>query len=86
MGSKPRQGEYTSRLLIEKERAIYWVCTLLERDGTETRLAARRALGELGYDQRRIEAMLAMGEPGAHRAREVTAVGGRRLHREGRWR
>jgi hypothetical protein len=64
--------EYVSKLLIEKERAIYWVCALLERDGVDTRAGARRALADLGYDRRRIEAMLLLGEP--HRASEETLI------------
>lgn len=70
MGSKPRHEDYANRLVVEKERAIYWVCALLERDGEATRQGARRALAELGYDQRRVEAMLLLGEPGQHRASE----------------
>ena len=72
MGFKPRveEGDYVSRLLVQKERAIYWVCALLERDSTATREGARRALAELGYDQRRIESMLQLGEPGQRGAGE----------------
>jgi hypothetical protein len=70
MGSKPRLEDYANRLVVDKERAIYWVCALLERDSAATRQAARDALLELGYDQRRIEAMLLLGEPGHPRARE----------------
>ena len=45
MGSKPRSAEdYVSRLVLEKQRAIYWLCSLLERDSTATRAGARRAL------------------------------------------
>jgi hypothetical protein len=71
MSSRRGQREYLTRLVAEKERAIYWVCALLERDGTKTRRDARRALVELGYDQRRIEAMLLLGEPGTG-AGEIT--------------
>jgi hypothetical protein len=70
MGTKPRRDEYVSRLVFEKERAIYWVCALLERDGAATRDAARAALGDLGYDQRRIASMLHLGEPGRRGAGE----------------
>lgn len=65
MGSKPRKEEYVTRLVLEKQRAIYWLCSLLERDSGPVREGARKALGEIGYDQRRIEAMLLLGEPGA---------------------
>lgn len=77
MGSKRRyrkSTDYSIRLVIEKERAVYWVCALLERDGEETRAGARRALFELGYDQRRIDAMLLLGEPGPARAGEARHV------------
>ena len=70
MGSKPRQAQYVTRLVLEKQRAIYWLCALLERDGPATRADARHALAELGYDQKRIDAMLVMGEPGQPGARE----------------
>ena len=71
MSSRRGHRQYLTRLVAEKERAIYWVCALLERDGTATRRDARRALIELGYDQRRIDAMLLLGEPGKG-AGEVT--------------
>lgn len=65
MGSKPRSAEdYVSRLVLEKQRAIYWLCSLLERDSTATRAGARRALAELGYDDGRIHSLLLLGEPG----------------------
>ena len=71
MGSKPRP-EYVTRLVLEKQRAIYWLCALLARDSPETRAAARQALAELGYDEPRIRALLLLGEPGQPRARERT--------------
>jgi hypothetical protein len=71
VGSKPRHHDYVSKLLVDKERAIYWLCAVLERDGPLTRERARLALADLGYDQRRIESMLLLGEPGP-RAREAT--------------
>jgi hypothetical protein len=70
VGSKPRQKEYVTRLVLEKQRAIYWLCAVLERDVPATRAAARRALTELGYDADRIEALLLLGEPGHPRASE----------------
>lgn len=69
MGSKPRP-EYVTRLVLEKQRAIYWLCALLERDGPATRAAARQALADLDYDEPRIKALLLLGEPGQPRARE----------------
>ncbi len=75
MGSKPRSGEeYVSRLVIEKERVIYWLCSLLERDGPATRDGARRALAELGYDERRIRSMLLLGEPGLRAGEQLAAA------------
>lgn len=71
MGSKPRP-EYVTRLVLEKQRAIYWLCALLARDSPATRAAARQALAELGYDEPRIRALLLLGEPGKPRARERT--------------
>ena len=70
MGSKPRQKEYVSKLLADKDRAIYWLCALLERDSQRVRDGARRALADLGYDERRIEGMLLLGEPYPSRAGE----------------
>jgi hypothetical protein len=70
MSSRRSNREYVTRLVVEKQRAIYWVCALLERDGTGTRRDARRALAELGYDGPRIEALLLLGEPGARGAGE----------------
>ena len=70
MGRTRRHREYVSKLVVEKQRAIYWVCALLERDSASTRGAARRALAELGYDRPRIESLLLLGEPGSHRAGE----------------
>jgi hypothetical protein len=75
MGTKPRQDEYVNRLVLDKERAIYWVCALLERDGAATREAARAALAQLGYDQRRVESMLHLGEPGRRGAGEILRTG-----------
>ena len=90
MGSKPRQKEYVTRLVLDKQRAIYWLCAVLEHDAPATRAAARRALTELGYDEPRIEALLLLGEPGEPRAREQTsalnhsAKGGRTQAPDGR--
>lgn len=56
--------------MAEKERAIYWLCALLEGDGAPTRAGARQALAELGYDQARIDSMLALGEPGRRGVRD----------------
>ena len=64
MGRVTRQREYVSKLVVEKQRAIYWVCALVERDNPVTRAAARQALAELGYDRWRIESLVLMGEPG----------------------
>lgn len=74
MGLKPGEREYVSRLVVEKQRAIYWVCALLERDGDATRQGARRALEELGYDQSRIESLLLLGEPTAQGARQKRQI------------
>jgi hypothetical protein len=82
MGTKPRQEEYVSRLVLDKERAIYWVCALLERDGAATREEARAALADLGYDQRRIASMLHLGEPGRRGAGESQRV--RHTYNDGR--
>jgi len=71
MGSKPRsREEYVSRLVIDKQRAIYWLCSLLERDSPAVRDGARKALATLGYDERRIGSMLLLGEPGLRGAGE----------------
>ncbi len=75
MGSKPRSGEdYVSRLVNEKERAIYWLCSLLERDSASTRAGARKALGDLGYDDRRIHSVLLLGEPGLRAGEDTHAI------------
>jgi hypothetical protein len=78
MGGKPRQGEYVIRLMTEKERAVYWLCALLESDGPAARAGARQALAELGYDQARIDSMLLLGEPGRRGAREQKSRSGSR--------
>ncbi len=91
MGSKPRSAEdYVSRLVLEKQRAIYWLCSLLERDGTATRAGARRALAELGYDDLRIQSLLLLGEPGPRAGECQPAAtgsddGGERLPAASRW-
>jgi hypothetical protein len=89
MGSKPRSTEdYVSRLVLEKQRAIYWLCSLLERDSSSTRAGARRALAELGYDDRRIHSMLLLGEPVARAGEPVgpgSCDGSQRQPAAGRW-
>jgi hypothetical protein len=91
MGSKPRSREdYVSRLVLEKQRAIYWLCSLLERDSTATRAGARRALAELGYDDGRIQSLLLLGEPGPRAGEGQPADtgsddGGERQPASGRW-
>lgn len=91
MGSKPRSAEdYVSRLVLEKQRAIYWLCSLLERDSTTTRADARRALAELGYDDARIHSLLLMGEPGPRAGEGQPGAtgpddGGERAPAAGRW-
>jgi hypothetical protein len=70
MGFKPRERDYVSKLVVEKQRAVYWICALLEQYSDATREGARRALQELGYDQPRIETLLLLGEPTMQRARQ----------------